>query len=181
MIRNRKAIEEGLTLWIVITCLTLAMIVFGVITFVNPTKEMEIKLLTTTIEDSKLNLINYLRTPEGDAKETMQDLIIRWYYDRSSEADLIKRTQDIFTPLYKDCYILTIKNSLDEIMLTIGTKKSDTLVISQKIPLPDDTFLTITLNPTYFYERCNNINDAFQGGGGKEGGAGASGHYAPLI
>jgi hypothetical protein len=157
MIRGKKAAEEGLTIWAVITCLTLAMIVFSIITFISPRKEMEIKLMTTTIEDSKLNLINYLKTPVGDTGETMQDMIVKWYYDHSTESDLVKRTQDIFSPMYTDCYILSVYSQTDEALLKIGTKKTDTTSVSQKIPLPDGSSLTLNLNPTYFYDQCNKI------------------------
>lgn len=158
-IRNRKAVEEGLTLWICIITLMLAMIFFGIVTFLSPKTSLELRLATSTIDDSKLTLINYLRTslPEKTMQDqTMQDMIIRWYYDRSIEPELVKRTKDIFTPLYGDCYTLTFQTPMKETILAINSKKSKDITISQRIPLPDDSSLIITLNPTYFYDKCNN-------------------------
>ncbi|MBU1204200.1 MAG: hypothetical protein KKG60_03995 [Nanoarchaeota archaeon] len=156
---NKKG-EEGLMIFASLMLLLLILVVFGILTIIAPKEKLELKAQTVQVENSKITLLNYLRTPYETG--TFQDLIIRWYYDRSLEPALVEKTKEIFSQLYGECYSLIIYDSKNKELLRFSSKKKKDLWAEQKIPLPvtispTHNHLIIRLNPTYFYEKCNDF------------------------
>jgi hypothetical protein len=153
---SRKSQEEGVMIFSSLMLLMIVMLVFGAVTLFGQKNTSELKLIKLQAEDSRISLLNYLRTPYANPKyPTIQDLIVGYNYDSSLEQELSVATSELFSGLYGKCYFFSINDEAGKILLKINSKKKYGVASSQKIPLPDGKNLIVGLDVSEFYRDCS--------------------------